>query len=117
MRVSLSTGTFYHRDLGYSLGLARDAGFDGVELALGLGYILRGPEPYKQAVHRSEIPILSVHPPFYPFPGWPMRVSKRVMHITSTARKLDAELAVSHVPFITGEHTVRAERFSRAIRL
>jgi len=117
MRVSLSTGTFYHRDLGYSLGLAHDAGFDGVELALGLGYILRGIEPYKQALGRAQIPILSVHPPFYPFPGWPMRVSKRMMHVTSAARKLDAEIAVAHVPFITSEHTPRGERFSRAIRL
>ncbi len=117
MRVSLSTGTFYHRELGYSLGLARDAGFDGVELALGIGYVLRGPEPYKRALRQSEIPVLSVHPPFYPFPGWPMRVSKRMMHVTSTACKLGAELAVSHVPPLTGEHTPRAERFSRAIRL
>ncbi|HEV8192026.1 MAG TPA: sugar phosphate isomerase/epimerase [Ktedonobacterales bacterium] len=117
MQVSLSTGTFYHRGLGYSLGLARDAGFDGVELALGLGYVLRGPEPYKQALQASDIPVLSVHPPFYPFPGWPMRVSKRMMHVTSAARKLDAQLAVAHVPFITGEQTPRAERFARAIRL
>jgi sugar phosphate isomerase/epimerase len=117
MRVSLSTGTFYHRGLGYSLGLARDAGFDGVELALGLGYVLCGPEPYNKALQRSAIPVLSVHPPFYPFPGWPMRVSKRMMHVTSAARKLNAQLAVTHVPFITGEQTPRAERFTRAIRL
>jgi sugar phosphate isomerase/epimerase len=117
MRVSLSTGTFYHRSLGYSLGLARDAGFDGIELVLGLDYVLRGPEPYARALRTSGVPVLSVHPPFYPFPGWPMRVSKRMMHVTSAARKLGAELAVAHVPAIDTGDTPRAERYIRALRL
>ena len=46
MRISFSTATFYARSLAYSLRLARDAGFDGVELALGVGYQLTGPQHY-----------------------------------------------------------------------
>src|SRR5262249_8218260 len=117
MRVSFSTGTFYHRKLGYSLGLARDAGFDGVELALGPGYVLRGPERYASELRASTIPVLSVHPPFVRFPGWPIRRSKRMLLVPSTPRRLHAVLAVSHVPAITSEHTLRAARFARALRL
>ena len=55
MRISFSTATFYACSLGYSLRLARDVGFDGVELALGVGYQLRGPQPYLQFPWSYEI--------------------------------------------------------------
>jgi sugar phosphate isomerase/epimerase len=38
MRISFSTGTFYHRPLAYSLRLARALGYDGVEYVVGPDY-------------------------------------------------------------------------------
>jgi len=59
MRVSFSSGTFYHRALRYSLELARDAGYDGVEAVLGPGYLARGVEPWRQAIQQTGVPVLS----------------------------------------------------------
>ena len=79
MRISFSTATFYAHSLGYSLRLARDAGFDGVELALGVGYQLSGPQHYLHAIRAEGIPVLSVHPPFLRLRvlGWPLAVARR----------------------------------------
>lgn len=117
MRISLSTGTFYHRTPRYSLDLARDAGFDGVELVLGGSYVLRGVGPYLDALRASDVPVLSLHPPFYPLPGWPRAAVDRLPRLTLAAEALGAELAVSHVPSVSSETSPRAERFSRAIQL
>src|SRR5690348_15134 len=80
MRISFSTATFYACSLGYSLRLARDADFDGVELALGVGYQLRGPQPYLRAIRAVGTPVLSVHPPFLRLRvlGWPLAVTRRM---------------------------------------
>jgi hypothetical protein len=51
MRISFSTGTFYQRGLGYSLGLAGEAGYDGVELALGPELSFRGVRGLQRTAH------------------------------------------------------------------
>ncbi len=119
MRISFSTATFYSRSLGYSLRLARDAGFDGVELALGVGYQLRGPQPYLRAIRTVGMPVLSVHPPFLRLRvlGWPLAVTRRMTNLTSAAHLVDAPLCVSHVPGLRSMNSHRAALFERAIAL
>lgn len=117
MRISFSTGTFYHRGLGYSLGLAREIGYDGVELALGPEYTLRGPQYLARTLQQYDVPALSVHPPFKGLPGWPMRATQVIPLLTSVSRQLNAELAVVHTPFVHGEDTPRGERYSLGLRL
>lgn len=116
MRISFSTGTFYHRGLGYSLDLARDAGFDGVELVVGPEYLLRGVESLQRAVARHGAPVLSVHPPFYPLPGWPRRASVAVPRLATISRALGAGLVVVHTPFLRTPTSPRAERYGAALR-
>jgi sugar phosphate isomerase/epimerase len=117
MHISFSTATFYSRSLTYSLRLARDAGFDGVELALGVGYQLRGPQPYLRAIRSTGVPVLSVHPPFLRLRvlGWPMAVSRRMTTLTSAAHLVDASLCVSHVPRLRSRTSYRAALFEQAI--
>ena len=115
MRISFSTGTVYHRGLGYSLDLARDAGFDGVELVLGPEYLLRGMDGLRQIVVGREVPVLSVHPPFYPLPGWPRRASQAVPRLATVSRTLGAELCVIHTPFLRSPTSPRAARYGATL--
>ncbi|HEY1387269.1 MAG TPA: sugar phosphate isomerase/epimerase [Ktedonobacterales bacterium] len=119
MRISFSTATFYARSLGYSLRLARDAGFDGVELALGVGYQLRGPQHYLRAIRADGVPALSVHPPFLRLRvlGWPLAVTRRMTNLTAAAHLVDAPICVAHVPSLGSMNSRRAVLFERAIAL
>ncbi len=116
MRISFSTGTFYHRSLSYSLQLARAVGFDGVELVLGPEYLLRGAEPLRETIVRSGVPVLSVHPPFFPLPGWPRSPRRAAPQAVAAARAVGAEVCVIHTRFLTGERTTRAQAYSAALR-
>lgn len=117
MRISFSTGTFYHRGLGYSLGLAREVGYDGVELALGPEYTLRGVDFLARTLEQFGVPALSVHPPFKGLPGWPMRATQVIPLLTNVSRQVNAELAVVHTPFLSHENSPRGERYSLGLRL
>ena len=112
MRISFSTATFYHRGLRYSLRLAREAGYDGVEHALGHEYMLGGPEAVERAVALEGVPVLSVHPPFLPLPGWPRHLAKRVQRLAAVTRDLHAEVLVLHPPFLRGEASPRARGYT-----
>lgn len=116
MRVSFSTGTYYQRGLRYSLGLARDLGYDGVELVLGPSYLLRGADSLRDAIAQYGVPALSVHPPFYPLPGWPRKASEAIPRLARVSRAVGAELFVVHLPFFTGPDSPRARRFSESLR-
>src|SRR5579864_8737182 len=96
MRLSFSTGTFYHRSLDYCLRLARDLGFDGVELAIGPHALYGGTAPLLRAIERVGTPVLSVHPPLMRLPGWPRIPTHRLARTVTLARELGAELAVTH---------------------
>ncbi|HEX8035417.1 MAG TPA: sugar phosphate isomerase/epimerase [Ktedonobacterales bacterium] len=117
MRISFSTGTFYHRGLGYSLGLAREIGYDGVELALGPEYTLRGVDYLVRTLQRFGVRALSVHPPFRGLPGWPVRATQVIPLLTTISRQVNAELAVVHTPVLSHEKSPRAERYSLGLRL
>jgi sugar phosphate isomerase/epimerase len=116
MRISFSTGTFYHRGLAYSLDLAREAGFDGVELVIGARYVLQGVGPYQHTVAACGMPVLSVHPPFYPLPGWPRRFTQSIPQLAGITRALGGELCVVHAPFLANAETPRAQRYTAGLR-
>ncbi len=115
MRISFSTGTFYHRGVGYSLRLARELGYDGVELALGWDYMLGGVPAVERALRREGGNILSVHPPFLALPGWPRDVPTRLERLVTTARDLGASILVLHTPYLWGEDSPRAINYTRLI--
>jgi sugar phosphate isomerase/epimerase len=112
MRITLSTGTFYHRSIAYCLRVARAAGCDGVELVFGLGYTLRGLAPIERAVARSGVPVLSVHPPLYPLPGWPQTMEERVRRVIGAAQRLSAPICVFHPGMYASPASPRAQQYT-----
>jgi sugar phosphate isomerase/epimerase len=122
MRISFSTGTFYHRPLAFSLRLARALGYDGVEYVVGPDYFLSGVEPLRQAIRAFETPVLSVHPPFHmlttlPVTNWPRRGGWAWPRTTALGRELGATLAVTHTVFLAGPRVPRMARYQAALRM
>ncbi len=117
MRISFSTGIYYHLPLSYSLRLARELGFDGVEWVVHPGYLVGGLESVRQAFQASDVPALSIHPPFYPLPGWPRRASRVTARLGALARHLHAQVFVVHTPLVRHLETPRAQDYAAAIDL
>jgi sugar phosphate isomerase/epimerase len=117
MRISFSTGIYYHKPLSYSLRLARERGFDGVEWVVHPGYLLSGLEPVRQTFQASGVSVLSIHPPFYPIPGWPRRSARVTARLGALARHLRAEVFVVHAPLVPSLATPRTQDYTAAIDL
>ena len=117
MRFSFSTGTLYPLPLDTSLRLARELGYDGVELAIGPEALYLGEAPLRRAIERVGVPALSVHPPFASLPGWPRWPSRRLPRVVRLARVLGAELAITHTLNFYNPNSPRNAHFSQAIRL
>jgi sugar phosphate isomerase/epimerase len=111
MQISFSTGTFYHRGLKYSLDLAQEAGYDGVEMALGLEYSIGGIRRLQRSALGHPVPVLSVHPPFRGLPGWPRQLSLSIPYLVEVTEALGVTSCVLHVPVFYSRASLRAERF------
>lgn len=116
MHITFSTGTFYHRGLGYSLRLAHEAGYDGVELALGPEYSWRGVKGLQRTILGQSVPILSIHPPFMPLPGWSRQVDRSIPHLAQLSQALGVRDFVVHVPGFFSLTSPRAQRFILGLR-
>jgi sugar phosphate isomerase/epimerase len=116
MQITFSTATFYHRGLGYSLRLAHAAGYDGVELALGPEYSWRGVTGLQETIRGRSVPILSIHPPFVPLPGWSRQVDRSLPHLAQLSQALGVRDFVVHVPAFFSLTSPRAQRFILGLR-
>lgn len=101
MRVSLSTACLYVYPLRQVFALAKRAGFDGVELVLGPEIELRGAAFARKLAEEYDLPILSVHPPLFGYPGW-SKVNRTIAPYLRKAMKLTEEaggpMLVIHMP-------------------
>ncbi len=70
MKVSLSTGSLYIFPLRWIFSRAKRAGFDGVELVISPEVEWRGADYIKKLSREFQLPVLTVHPPLYGYPGW-----------------------------------------------
>ncbi len=115
MRISFSTATFYHRSFAYSARIAREAGFDGVELAVGPEYLIKKPKDWARIARDLGIPILTVHPPFVPVPGWPTHVIDRLNTLVDITQEVGAEILVLHAPLYRREDSRQARAYTRLL--
>ena len=115
-RVSFSTGTFYHRSPRYSFDLAHDLGFDGVELVVGPNLVRDGGDATLADSQATGVPVLSVHPPFFPIPGWSRAPADAIPRLVAGAESLGAELCVVHTPAIAQASSPRFYEFAAAVR-
>lgn len=116
MRLSFSTATCFLRSLDYNLRMARDLGYDGVELVIGPEAVVAGATPLRRAVERVGLPTLSVHPPFTPLPGWPRRYIHGIPRMMALARDLGAEVGITHTINFYHPGAPRNAYFSEALR-
>ncbi|HEY7781088.1 MAG TPA: sugar phosphate isomerase/epimerase family protein [Ktedonobacterales bacterium] len=115
MRISFSTATYVQFPLGFSLRLARDLGFDGVEWDVSPGYLLRGLAEVQATFAAAGVRPLSIHPPLLPWLGWPRRYVRSAPRLGALARRLGAELFVLHLPELASLDSPRARAYIDAI--
>lgn len=101
MQLSLSTGSLYIYPLRWTFGLAKRAGFDGVELVISPEVDWRGADYIKNLSREFQLPVLTVHPPLYAYRGWDSvndsyaPIMEKAVALTTS---VDAKLMVVHTP-------------------
>jgi sugar phosphate isomerase/epimerase len=114
VRISVSTGSLYHRPLSAAFRAIRTAGAESVELVVGPEVWLRGAATVARLAARAGITIDSLHPPILPFPGW-LDIPASLARLAALAVAFRARLLCVHPPDV-GEHDqALADRFERAL--
>jgi sugar phosphate isomerase/epimerase len=98
MKLSLSTGSFYSYPLRTVCRMARQAGFDGVEIGVNPEVIARGGQAVRQLVEAEGVSLFSVHPTVVPLPGWREKHGglDRTIRLAQDA---GAQVVVAHTPW------------------
>ncbi len=97
MKFSLSTGTLYPYPLRWIFCLARESGFEGVELVVNPEAVVRRGEAVRQLAQEEGVEIWTVHPTVMPLPGWRERYGGMVPTIR-LAQEAGVGLVVMHTP-------------------
>ena len=99
MKLSLSTGSFYPYPLRTVLRMAREAGFDGVEIGVNPEVIARGGQAVRRLVEAEGLSLFSVHPTVVPLPGWREKHGglDRTIRLAQDA---GAQVVVAHTPWV-----------------
>jgi len=97
LRLSFSTGALYHLPLRTAFTLAREAGFDGVELVYCPEVALLGAARVRRLSQEYSLPVLSVHPSVVPYPRY-NRAAHVLPRLTALAELLECPLVVLHTP-------------------
>lgn len=104
MRISLSTGSLYIYPLRWTFSLAKRAGFDGLELVIGPEVDVRGAAYVAKLVQEFQLPVLTVHPPLYGYPGWDkinLSYAPYMEKAIALTEAVGADLMVVHTPRIS----------------
>jgi len=99
MMLALSTGTLHNYGLDRVFALAREAGFQGIEVIVDSRWDTRQSGYLDTLRKRHELPIVSLHAPFLPgIQGWngdPVAGLKRTVQL---AAALQVSVVVCHLP-------------------
>lgn len=84
MRISLSHGSIFTFPLGKVMEMAREAGFDGVELVINQDFQKVNCKKLIQELVEI-LPVASIHAPFMPLEGWgsPIDALKRCVELSA----------------------------------
>ena len=98
--IILSTGSLFTYDVDTIMALAREAGYDGIELMVDWRRETHQPEHLQKLVARHNLPILAVHSPFakMSFYGWPAHPVGVIKQTVRLAEELGAKTVVVHPP-------------------
>ncbi len=115
LRFLLSTASLYFSSLSQTLGLAREAGFDGLELSPTLTSSSSG--RIQALAQKTDLLVASLHPPTVPLPGW-VRPRKVMRRLADLARRLPGcRIVVLHFPPVRSEADPRFARFYRRLEV
>lgn len=98
MKLSLSTGSLYVYPLRTVLRMAREAGFDGVEIGVNPEVIARGGQAVRRLVEAEGLSLFSVHPTVIPLPRWQEKRGGLDRTIC-LAQDAGAQVVVAHTPW------------------
>jgi sugar phosphate isomerase/epimerase len=98
--LALSTGSLYTYGLDRVFGLAKGAGFDGIEVLVDGRWDTRQADYLKRLMDRHGLPIVSLHSPFHlrRIPGWEQDPLWRLKRTVELAEDLGARVVVAHPP-------------------
>jgi sugar phosphate isomerase/epimerase len=98
--LALSTGSLYTYGLDRVFGLAKEAGFDGIEVLVDGRWDTRQADYLKYLMDRHGLPVVSLHSPFdlICVPGWEQDPLWRLKRTVELAEALVAQVVVAHPP-------------------
>jgi sugar phosphate isomerase/epimerase len=98
--VIVSTGSLFNYDLDTVMKLAREVGFDGIELMIDWRRETQHPAHLQAVVARYDLPILAVHSPFVRMDlgTWPADPIASIKQSVSLAETVGARVVVIHPP-------------------
>ena len=114
MKLSFSTGCLYIYPLKSVFAIAKDVGFDGLELVINPEVTLRGAAYVKEFVRRYDLPVFSVHPPLFPYPGW-SDLPSLMPKATELALEIGCPVLVVHPPKTESLDFPHGQRYVRAV--
>ncbi|MFQ6014527.1 MAG: sugar phosphate isomerase/epimerase family protein [Anaerolineae bacterium] len=99
MKLALSTGSLYTYGVDRVFALAKEVGFDGVEVLIDPRWDTRHSHYLNSLQARYDLPILSVHSPFTrKVDGWEEDEVERVKRSVVLAEAVGAQTLVVHLP-------------------
>ena len=98
--LALSTGSLYTYGLDRVFDLAKEAGFDGIEVLVDGRWDTRQADYLKHLMDRHGLPVVSLHSPFHLIrvPGWEQDSIWRLKRTVELAEALGARVVVAHPP-------------------
>ncbi len=119
MQIAFSTGSLYTYGLDRVFGLAREAGFDGVEIIIDNRLDTRDVTYLCCLSERHNLPILSLHSPFplIGVDGWPWDEVTRTQRTVALAEALGVPTVVTHLPLRLHVAVVQATLVERRFLL
>jgi sugar phosphate isomerase/epimerase len=97
--IALSTGSLYTYGTERVFGLAKEAGFEGVEILIDQRWDTRQPDYLNRLKERYALPIASLHAPFFTgIPGWPDNGVESCTRAVALAEAVGARTVVMHLP-------------------
>lgn len=98
--LALSTGSLYTYGLDRVFGLAKAAGFDGIEVLVDGRWDTRQADYLRHLTERHRVPVVSLHSPFQliQVPGWERDPIWRLKRTVELAEVLGARVVVAHPP-------------------
>jgi len=97
LRIALSTASLYFYPLRRIFALAKDTGFEGLELVDGPEVRARGGKYVRRLAEEHGLPIFTLHPPMIPIPRW--REHHRLLpQLIPLAQDLGCQYIIIHAP-------------------